>query len=491
MARLTLAQQLAQIEDTLPQDYDPEDLYGGTANENENKNVEDGEQEPRDNNAGREHYIEVGPSALRSINEDLNDQKYESVKVSRSKLLVEEEDEKEDDSDNADDQIDDTKNSSGEDSSSSEEEDPITDGEEEEQSSIKKQQKRQRSESISGNKTTDGLDLTLQKTRQADKLKGQAVSRQLRIWDVLVDSRIQLQKAVLSSNKLPPPQSISKYTSVPDAQPAVRRYLSQAFRLSEELFQLRRALLEHAGSLPPPPKKQRTDLDLEDENVDFQTLFKESVEEMMEFEAQIHETDLSTLQKWSAKVQAVAPSALLPSSKVSFKGGPIHTKSAGELVDEALKASEKLIEKTRCRVNRIGSIPLQAADEEKDENDVDEETFDDRDFYQSMLRDVIESKGGKEAIIDLYSNSKKQRKKKKVDTKASKGRKLRYEPHEKILNFMVPVPVKGAWHEEQINELFASLLGKGFEDISKPNGGDVDMSVAPDQSALQGFRIFG
>jgi protein AATF/BFR2 len=39
----------------------------------------------------------------------------------------------------------------------------------------------------------------------------------------------------------------------------------------------------------------------------------------------------------------------------------------------------------------------------------------------------------------------------------------RYHVHEKIQNFMVPVPVVGGWHEEQIDELFASLLGKGFE----------------------------
>jgi protein AATF/BFR2 len=38
-----------------------------------------------------------------------------------------------------------------------------------------------------------------------------------------------------------------------------------------------------------------------------------------------------------------------------------------------------------------------------------------------------------------------------------------YEVHEKLQNFMVPVPVQGSWHEDQIDELFASLLGKGFE----------------------------
>lgn len=32
-------------------------------------------------------------------------------------------------------------------------------------------------------------------------------------------------------------------------------------------------------------------------------------------------------------------------------------------------------------------------------------------------------------------------------------------------NFMVPVPVAGAWHEEQKDELFSSLLGKGFESV--------------------------
>ena len=71
---------------------------------------------------------------------------------------------------------------------------------------------------VSGN----GLLPSLQSTRVADKLKGQAVSRQIvcfyictcmrislthlflqRIWDSLVDARIRLQKTVTSANKLP------------------------------------------------------------------------------------------------------------------------------------------------------------------------------------------------------------------------------------------------------------------------------------------------
>jgi protein AATF/BFR2 len=52
---------------------------------------------------------------------------------------------------------------------------------------------------------------------------------------------------------------------------------------------------------------------------------------------------------------------------------------------------------------------------------------------------------------------------------------------------MVPVPVVGSWHEEQIDELFSSLLGKGFE-----SGGDA-MDVEEQQPAIvpAGFRVFG
>lgn len=65
-----------------------------------------------------------------------------------------------------------------------------------------------------------------------------------------------------------------------------------------------------------------------------------------------------------------------------------------------------------------------------------------------------------------------------------------YEVHEKLQNFMVPVPVAGSWHDEQVDELFGSLLGKGFEnalgaEYSRPDQGDME-------EALQGgFRLFG
>lgn len=105
-----------------------------------------------------------------------------------------------------------------------------------------------------------------------------------------------------------------------------------------------------------------------------------------------HSDTLFTLQKWSSKVQAVAPSVLLPSSRVSFKNGPAYIKSAAELVEEALREPGKAVKRTWGKAEkgtRIGGSEVTATEDEGDE-----EAFDDRDFYQAMLRDVIEAKGG-------------------------------------------------------------------------------------------------
>lgn len=61
---------------------------------------------------------------------------------------------------------------------------------------------------------------------------------------------------------------------------------------------------------------------------------------------------------------------------------------------------------------------------------------------------------------------------------------------------MVPVLVNG-WHEEQIDELFASLLGRGFE-ISVGTGDDDDgvetrrrLDEQLGEALKGGFRVFG
>ena len=62
--------------------------------------------------------------------------------------------------------------------------------------------------------------------------------------------------------------------------------------------------------------------------------------------------------------------------------------------------------------------------------------------------------------------------------------------HEKLQNFMVPVPAVGIWHEEQIDELFSSLLGKGFN-TSVGHLNDEEGQERLELELESGFRVFG
>jgi hypothetical protein len=137
-----------------------------------------------------------------------------------------------------------------------------------------------------------------------------------------------------------------------------------------------------------------------------------------------------TLEKWSAKVAAVAPSALLPASRKRFSlmGSTKETvKSVGTQIDDMLQGEWPVL-LSRTRLKRCSGLRVTTeavgGDNEFEEN---EEIFDDTDFYQQLLRDVIDSKGRSSGQSTDWSANQKQKKSKKVvDTRASKGRKLRF-----------------------------------------------------------------
>ena len=218
-----------------------------------------------------------------------------------------------------------------------------------------------------------------------------------------------------------------------------------------------------------------------------------------------HSHLVQTLNKWSSKIQAVAPSVLLPSNRNAFSRTSQHIKSAPQLIDETLADHSKVLARTRIYRGKGNRLGANTTNEDEIRENGDAEVFDDTDFYHQLLRDIIDTRGnGTGGNDDWVAVQKEKKAKKKVDTKASKGRKLRfvkhrwsrfmadtvvrYEVHEKIQNFMVPVPMEGSWHEEQIDELFASLLGKGFQSAMAEEEGEEE-ETSPLQ--LDGFRVFG
>jgi protein AATF/BFR2 len=135
---------------------------------------------------------------------------------------------------------------------------------------------------------------------------------------------------------------------------------------------------------------------------------------------------VQTLSKWSNKIQSVAPSALLPSNRNAFTKSPRNElKNAVQLISESFSDQTswaKMVDRTRVyrgKGERIGSkLPSQTGEP-------DPELFDDTDLYQQLLRDVIDARSGGSGSHDWIQAQKERKKKKAVDTKASKGRRIR------------------------------------------------------------------
>jgi len=322
------------------------------------------------------------------------------------------------------------------------------------------------------------LSNTIRQRRDEDKRKGRALSKQSSLWDSLLDARIHLQKSVTASNRLPLPTQISDFTSDRRCLEARHVLLGEALALVRELSTLRDELTKEDRGVQWKRRRVEDDIEegrryavpeIDNDNVDrdWDALIREATEDAAGLEHAYHPHLTRTLAKWSAKVAAVAPSALLPASgrKFSQAGG---ARSVGAQIEEVLQTDwPALVSRTQLKRSKGTRVTIKPGSVSNDEDeDVDNvEVFDDTDFYQQLLRDVIDAKGGSAGRgVDWMASQRQKKSKKHVDTKASKGRKLRYEVHEKIQNFMVPVPLAaGAWHEAQIDELFGSLLGKGFE----------------------------
>ncbi|KAF7309623.1 Sorting nexin-41 [Mycena indigotica] len=407
----SLAETLAQLEEAAPVDFDPEDIP---------------ELPQVDSDLNRDHYLDVGASALRK-SQGVVAPKYDGVKISRKQLEEEESDPESVDPDE----------------------------------SVREAEDNGDSETESDTEPADKLTSTLQSTREADRNKGAAVARQISIWESLLDARIGLQKASTASHKLPSSSQLARYLEIEECREPLHHMLEEVFLLSDELFDLQEKLLP--DSVVPPPRKRRK-IEADASTINFSTELYSATSAATALEHAYHPHLVQTLNKWSTKIQAVAPSALLPSNRNAFSSRTgQHLKSTVQLIDETLLDHRKLVARTQTRRGKGPRIGEGAKDE--DEATVDVEVFDDTDFYQQLLRDVIDSRSNGVAGTDDWMAIQRQKKaKKKVDTKASKGRKIRYETHEKLQNFMVPVPLTGMWHEEQIDELFSSLLGRGFEE---------------------------
>lgn len=181
----------------------------------------------------------------------------------------------------------------------------------------------------------------------------------------------------------------------------------------------------------------------------------------------------SVIQKWNDKTRVA--------SNLKNQPAPISVLSQIQFI---LGDRNKLTRRTQMRRTKYDIIGEKKVDEDEatngegplplceDRRNVDEEycteIFDDDDFYHQLLRELIEHKSSdisdpiqlsRQWILLQQMRSKMKR---KIDTRATKGRRIRYAVHSKLVNFIAP-EVNHDWTDEMKNELYASLFGKQFE----------------------------
>ncbi|OLL25423.1 Protein bfr2 [Neolecta irregularis DAH-3] len=378
---------------------------------------------------GREHYADVSQSQMRTDADDLlgDDATYQGTRASRHNIYGDIEkiasgSEGISESDDSDDRktleqmTDSIANDDGDSSETDSDEASGDDTRKKEYQKLLAQDK-------------EANDQKIQEQVVDDCEKGKQIKSQMAFYNSLLDVRIKLQKALVASDNF-----VQMGRELSDAS-HITAVETSTVSLINSIFDIRDRHLSNAleeQGLKPSLKRLRANS---------HDVTSKEIWEAIEHSSQEHASwKEHTLSKWSRKVVANAPPSIN-----KFKS--LNQDSLSQ-IRENLTDNDRLIQRTRVKRTKIDSMEKHIS------------TFDDTDFYQSLLKDLIDRKMLDSS--DINANLIKKEKNVAVDTKASKGRKLRYHVHEKLLNFMAPTP-SGLWHDGQTDELFSSLFGKKVE----------------------------
>ena len=306
---------------------------------------------------------------------------------------------------------------------------------------------------------------TISAATKVDIAKGKAVKQQHSTFDALLSARIRLQKSLTAVNSFSSPSAGKPNLT---SESSIQTVETAALKLWNQLDSLCQYLREDSST----SKKRPFEATLSTPTSALWT-------HMQAHETQTTPHRRATLSKWSTKLQP--PTQLRPNLS-SISSSTQTTLPA--LLDQHLSAQNitRLIARTRIPRSCAPSLPASSSSSSSPSPSPSVPTtkiYDDSDFYTLLLRDLVDRRMGDNntnnpiTTLPLQSVTAADLKPPKrhrpnVDTKASKGRKMRYTVHEKLRDFMVRDD-RTTWGEKQATELFGGLLGV------RPAGGDVLM----------------
>ncbi|KAI9776861.1 MAG: rRNA-processing protein bfr2 [Geoglossum umbratile] len=283
---------------------------------------------------------------------------------------------------------------------------------------------------------------SISQAARSDASKGRAVKAQRDTFDSLLNTRIRLQKGLISANSLLEHNPQENIDSIQNKE-AIQAAEEAAIRLWNVLDGLRDDIAKAHANTSKAGSKRKREADI--------TSLEDMWSAMQTHESHSLQVRLTTLEKWSAKVRGPTT---LPTNRKLNNTAPQQTITG--VLQEHLSNPDRLIKRTKVPRS---CAPIQAQKKTPEDEDI----FDDADFYQILLKELVNQRmvesSNSQGVAVQWTAARDAKTKKNVDTKASKGRKLRYTVHEKLQNFMAPQEV-GTWGQRQIDELFSSLLGQ-------------------------------
>jgi protein AATF/BFR2 len=283
---------------------------------------------------------------------------------------------------------------------------------------------------------------TISQAAKADVDKGNAVKEQRKAFDSLLGVRMVLQKALVATNSM----TVIEDKEGEENQPYEAAEVA-AVKLWNTLDSLREELSKAKTGSKPSKKRKR--------GVDLSTPSNVMWEMMQRSEVEMIDVRQTTLEKWSAKVRGTTA---LPLTR---KLNPTTTQSITSVLQDQLASSDHLVRRTK--------IPRSCAPIQRDQKlSEDPNIYDDGNFYQLLLKELVDQRRVESLNVPAaaangnalqWTAVKEAKTKKIVDTKASKGRKMRFTVHEKLQNFMAPED-RGSWEPHAIDRFFGTLLGQ-------------------------------
>lgn len=278
---------------------------------------------------------------------------------------------------------------------------------------------------------------SLKRHKDEDLLKGQAVKNQKALWDRTLELRILLQKSFSNSNKLPQEPLRSSFRNSDNAvEQAYSDLITSSKQTLDSLLELQEALLENNPSIAPVVDgKDSRNGENASNNSDLEK--DEEWSQIHRMHSRMAPFRDNSIDKWQRKTQVTTGAA-------AFKG-KLHAfnQNISQQVASYMRDPSRMIKRMQLRrsmVGVFGEVHNEANSNKEEGANVegDPELLDDSEFYQKLLTEIIDAS----SETAFYALKKLQTKKRKVvDRKASKSRKIRYHVHEKIVNFMAPEPM--------------------------------------------------